>query len=199
MKTTKQGGRPIPQKAYEQREMDKLAEELLKESMSDDLPDCLAGAPLPLQEQRIPLVLIDGVEYVPKAAALKPENPNVLSCLKTLTEMRYFDQQLKMKALAWNAIHALSPELAELDEESAYNMVHSETGHQESSDRPISSHELALILLNKPNTTVMVTGDTYAAETTELKECHISFGSKDNGDLTGGFSNAINWVILDGR
>lgn len=43
----------------------------------------------------------------------------------------------------------------------------------------------------------MVNGDNYAAETTELKEHHISFGARRTGDLPGGFSDALDWVILD--
>lgn len=67
------------------------------------------------------------------------------------------------------------------------------------SEKSISSHELAQILLSKPDTAVMVNGDNHAAETTELKEHHINFGSRNEGDLPGGFSDAEDWVILDGR
>ncbi len=69
-------------------------------------------------------VIIGDVEYVPKAEILELTDQRLQKCLEVLTEMRYFDQNHKMKALAWNAINALSPELAELDEHSAYDRVH---------------------------------------------------------------------------
>ena len=72
----------------------------------------------------MPKVIIDGIEYVPKAEIPELTDERLLSCLRTLTEMRYHNQNHKMKALAWNAIHALSPELAELDEEAAYDRIH---------------------------------------------------------------------------
>tara|TARA_B100002049_G_C16083562_1_gene378278 strand:- start:1125 stop:1283 length:159 start_codon:yes stop_codon:yes gene_type:complete len=51
MKNTKQKGRPIPSKTYDQKEVDELAEHLLEKCASCDLPDCLAGAPLASEEQ----------------------------------------------------------------------------------------------------------------------------------------------------
>lgn len=69
-------------------------------------------------------VVIDGIEYVPKAEVLPINDERLQSCLEVLTEMRYFNQNHKMKALAWNAINALSPELAELSEEAAYERIH---------------------------------------------------------------------------
>lgn len=69
-------------------------------------------------------VVIDGVEYVPKAK-IKPLNDKRLQeCLEVLTEMVYFNQNHKMKGLAWNAINALSPELAKLGERAMYDRVH---------------------------------------------------------------------------
>jgi hypothetical protein len=72
----------------------------------------------------MPKVVIDGVEYVPKADIPKMDDIRLQNCLEVLTEMRYHNQHHKMKALAWNAINALSPELAKLDEDAAYQRVH---------------------------------------------------------------------------
>ena len=71
-------------------------------------------------------VVIDGVEYVPKADIPELTDKRLQDCLEVLTEMRYHNQHHKMKALAWNAINALSPELAKLDESSAYSRIHGE-------------------------------------------------------------------------
>ncbi len=70
------------------------------------------------------LVMIDGVEYVPKAEIHALNDSRLQECLEVLTEMRYFNQGHKMKALAWNAINALSPDLARLDENVAYDRIH---------------------------------------------------------------------------
>lgn len=68
-------------------------------------------------------VVIDGVEYVPKIDIPELNEKRSLDCLETLTEMRYFNQNHKMKALSWNAINALSPDLAKLSEEEAFDAV----------------------------------------------------------------------------
>jgi hypothetical protein len=72
----------------------------------------------------MPKVIIDGIEYVPKAEIPELDNERLSNCLMVLTEMRYFNQQHKMKSLAWDAINALSPDLAELSEEAAYKRIH---------------------------------------------------------------------------
>lgn len=72
----------------------------------------------------MPCVVIDGIEYVPKAEIPQLTDERLLKCLKELTAMRYFNEQHKMKAHAWDAINALSPELAELDENSAFERIH---------------------------------------------------------------------------
>lgn len=69
-------------------------------------------------------VVIDGIEYVPKAEVPELTDDRLKECLMVLTEMRHFNQEHKMKALAWNAIHALSPELAKLSEEVAFEAMH---------------------------------------------------------------------------
>lgn len=71
-------------------------------------------------------VVIDGIEYVPKAEIPEITDKRLQECLEVLTEMRYFNQHHKMKALAWDAINALSPELAKLDEDAAYSRIHGE-------------------------------------------------------------------------
>jgi len=56
----------------------------------------------------------------------REKDRRIKECLETLTEMRYFNEQHKMKRLAWDAINALDPELAKLDETEAYRRVHGE-------------------------------------------------------------------------
>ena len=72
----------------------------------------------------MPTVLIDGVEYVPKAEIPKLTDERLHDCLMVLTEMCYFNQHHKMMGLAWNAINALSPELTKLDPKAAYDRIH---------------------------------------------------------------------------
>ncbi len=72
----------------------------------------------------MPNVIIDGVEYVPKAEVLPITDERLQNCLEVLTEMRYFNQEHKMRPLAWNAINALSPELAKLGVDEAYERIH---------------------------------------------------------------------------
>jgi hypothetical protein len=71
-------------------------------------------------------VIIDGIEYIPKAEVLPINDERLQTCLEVLTEMRRFNQQHKMMGLAWNAINALSPELAKLSEEAAFDRIHNE-------------------------------------------------------------------------
>ena len=72
----------------------------------------------------MPKVVIDGVIYVPSAEIPPLTDTRLKECLMVLTEMRYFNQSHKMKALAWDAINAISPDLAKLDEDSAYELIH---------------------------------------------------------------------------
>lgn len=72
----------------------------------------------------MPQVLIDGVEYVPKAEVPELTDQRLQSCLEVLTSMRYFGQSHKMEGLAYEAIRALSPELAELEPDIAYERIH---------------------------------------------------------------------------
>jgi hypothetical protein len=76
----------------------------------------------------VPQVVIDGVEYVPRAEILPLTDGRLKACLESLTEIQYFsDQRHKHRAWAWDALNALSPELAALagsDPEKAYERVH---------------------------------------------------------------------------
>lgn len=71
-------------------------------------------------------VLINGVHYVPRASIPKLTDKRLVNCLSYLMEIQYFKQDHKSRAIAWNALHALSPELAQLagdDESAAYDRV----------------------------------------------------------------------------
>ena len=65
-------------------------------------------------------VLINGVEYVPKAEVLPITDERLQKCLESLTEIQYFYEcSHKHRAWAWDALNALSPELAQLSSEDA--------------------------------------------------------------------------------
>jgi len=72
-------------------------------------------------------VVIDGVEYVPKAEILPINDERLQKCLESLTAIQYFyEQPHKHRAWAWDALRALSPELAELscdDAKKAFDRV----------------------------------------------------------------------------
>lgn len=72
----------------------------------------------------MPHVVIDGIEYIPKAEVPALTDERLQRCLEVLTEMRYFNQNHKMSALAYDAIKALSPELAELEPDVAFERIH---------------------------------------------------------------------------
>jgi hypothetical protein len=73
-------------------------------------------------------VLIDGAEYVPKAEVLPITDERLQRCLESLTEIQYFYEcSHKHRAWAWDALNALSPELAQLsgeDAKAAFDRVH---------------------------------------------------------------------------
>jgi hypothetical protein len=69
-------------------------------------------------------VIIDGIEYVPKADVPELTDVRLKGCLEVLTEMRYFKQDHKMMPLAWNAINELAPDIAKLTPEKAYDLIH---------------------------------------------------------------------------
>jgi hypothetical protein len=70
------------------------------------------------------IVFIDGVEYVPKADIEPLTDERLHECLKVLTSMRYFNQSHKMMCHAYDAIKALSPELADLEPDVAFDRIH---------------------------------------------------------------------------
>jgi len=72
----------------------------------------------------MPKVIIDGVEYVPKADIPELTDDRLKRCLEVLTSMRYFGQDHKMKPHTWEAINALSPELAKLEPDEAFHRIH---------------------------------------------------------------------------
>lgn len=75
----------------------------------------------------MPSVLIDGVEYVPRAEVPDLTDERLKWALEELVSIQYFREQHKAVAQAWNALHALAPELAELatrDPAAAYERIH---------------------------------------------------------------------------
>ena len=72
----------------------------------------------------MPLVMIDGVEYIPKACVPELTDERLKGCLEVLTEMRYFKQNHKMSGLAFNAICSIAPEVAKLTIKEAYELIH---------------------------------------------------------------------------
>jgi hypothetical protein len=75
-------------------------------------------------------VVIDGVEYVPRAEIPPMTDERLMSALRELTSIQYFyDCPHKHRSWAWDALNALAPELAELaaeDAEAAYHRVREE-------------------------------------------------------------------------
>lgn len=75
----------------------------------------------------MPSVLIDGVEYVPRAEIPELTDERLHEALKELVSIQYFRQQHKAIANAWDALNALAPELAELasrNPKAAYDRIH---------------------------------------------------------------------------
>ena len=73
------------------------------------------------------IVVIDNIEYVPKAEVKPLNDERLQACLEVLTSMRYFNQYHKMMPLTWDAINAISPELAKLEPDAAYDLIHGVT------------------------------------------------------------------------
>lgn len=75
----------------------------------------------------MPTVLIDGVCYVPRAEVPALTDARLQRALGELVSIQYFKEQHKAVAQAWNVLHALAPELAELaanDPAAAYERIH---------------------------------------------------------------------------
>jgi len=74
-------------------------------------------------------VIIDGIEYVPKAEIPELNDARLQECLEELTATYYFKENHKAVRQAWNAMNALSPELAKLagdDPQAAFDRIHGE-------------------------------------------------------------------------
>lgn len=69
-------------------------------------------------------VIIDGIEYVPKAEIPEISDARLQKALEELTSMLYFREQHKALAHAWDTLNALAPELAKLPAHIAYDRVH---------------------------------------------------------------------------
>lgn len=73
-------------------------------------------------------VIIDGVEYVPRAEIPELTDDRLKRCLESLTEIQYFHEcEHKHRAWAWDALNALAPELAQLasdNAKAAFDRIH---------------------------------------------------------------------------
>ena len=72
-------------------------------------------------------VVINGLPYVPRAEIPPLTDKRLQRALEELTALRYFDEEHKNRAKAWDALNALAPELAELaaqDPSAAYHRIH---------------------------------------------------------------------------
>lgn len=75
----------------------------------------------------MPTVIIDGIEYIPRAQVPELTDERLKECLGELISIQYFREQHKAIAQCWNALNALPPELAELaakDPRAAYERIH---------------------------------------------------------------------------
>jgi len=75
----------------------------------------------------MPTVMIDGIEYVPRAEVPELTDERLKGCLQELVSIQYFREQHKAVAQSWDALNALAPELAELsakDPQAAYERMH---------------------------------------------------------------------------
>ncbi|EPG9350514.1 hypothetical protein ACKU3Z_029335 [Pseudomonas aeruginosa] len=75
----------------------------------------------------MPTVVIDGVVYVPRGEVPEITDARLKAALEELVSIQYFKEQHKAIAQAWNVLHALAPELADLAAENpkaAFDRVH---------------------------------------------------------------------------
>lgn len=75
----------------------------------------------------MPSVLIDGVEYVPRAEVPELTDARLKLALQELVSIQYFQEKHKVIAQSWNVLNALAPELAELaarDPAAAFERMH---------------------------------------------------------------------------
>jgi len=62
----------------------------------------------------MPTVVIDGVEYVPRAEIPPLTDTCLKEALQELVSIQYFRESHKAVAQSWNVLNALAPELAAL-------------------------------------------------------------------------------------
>ena len=75
----------------------------------------------------MPRVVIDGVEYVPRAEISELTDKSLEAALKGLVSIQYFSESHKAVPQAWNVLNELAPELAKLaadDPRAAYERMH---------------------------------------------------------------------------
>lgn len=75
----------------------------------------------------MPKVVIDGIEYVPRAEVAEITDQRLQCALEELVSIQYFREQHKAIAHAWDALNALAPDLAALaarDPLAAYERIH---------------------------------------------------------------------------
>lgn len=75
----------------------------------------------------MPVVVIDGVEYIPRAEVPELTDERLKQALGHLVSIQYFKEQHKAIAQSWDALHALAPELADLaadNPKAAYDRIH---------------------------------------------------------------------------
>lgn len=75
----------------------------------------------------MPTVLINDIEYVPRAEVPPLSDERLQRALEELVSIQYFKEKHKAIAQAWNVLHALAPELAKLaaeDPEAAFERIH---------------------------------------------------------------------------
>lgn len=68
-------------------------------------------------------VLINDIEYVPKAEAPRLDDHRVLECLHALVGFKYFNEPHKANNYIYDAIHAIAPEYNEMDVDVAYQSI----------------------------------------------------------------------------
>jgi hypothetical protein len=77
-----------------------------------------------------PVVTIGSIKYIPKEnSSLDTYPESIVRCLKELVSLQYFNIKHKNRAVAWDALNALHPEMAELcakDVSKAYKITHGE-------------------------------------------------------------------------
>lgn len=66
------------------------------------------------EPEYIPKVTIDGIQYIPKNDFKLIDDSSIIECLKELVSLQYFNEEHKNRAVAWDALNALDPEIAEL-------------------------------------------------------------------------------------